>query len=76
MLTRIINVKAEVTPDDSLNCTRYTFELFADGGDASRRLIVDVPNSDEGTCDVWVLDSTVMVGDTPEDGFATFTPSN
>jgi hypothetical protein len=75
-ITRIVNVRAEVTSDSENNITRYSFELIADGGEASRSLIVDVPNEDSGTCDVWVVgpESVVMVGDTPEDGFATFTP--
>lgn len=71
----MIRVVAQVTPSDDEKTTRYEFDLFADGGESYRHLIVDLPNEDDGTTDVWVSDSTVEVGDTPADGFATFTPN-
>lgn len=74
MTSRIINVRAEIEENDDQNLTRYTFTLYGGSGDSMRELIVDVPNEDGGTTDVWVLNSIVAVGDTPEDGFATFTP--
>ena len=69
-----MNIFAEVTPEPDNNLTRYTFALYNEGGDVTKRFIIDVPNSDEGDTDVWVLDTDVRVGDTSPDGFATFTP--
>lgn len=55
--------------------SRFTFTINSKTG-VSRTFIVDVPHVESGGTDVWVSDSVVMVGDTPEDGFATFTPAN
>ena len=75
-MSHLISIQIDATMDEviSENYTRYAFTLTSAGGDVSRSFLIDVPNGDEGTCDVWVNDSTVAVGDTPEDGFATFTP--
>jgi hypothetical protein len=72
----MIKVTAELDESTIEGMTRYRFELFGKSGESSRTLIVDIPDDDEGTCDVWVADSSVAVGDTPDDGFATFTPDN
>lgn len=72
--TQIINIKAELYPDETPGATRYSFTLYGRDGQSSRELIVDVPDNDEECCDVWVLNSSVQVGDGPDDGFATYKP--
>lgn len=63
----------EISGMDHVDC-RVTFALFDSTG-KSYEFIVDLPNTDENdSVDVWMKNSTVQVGDTPEDGFATFTP--
>lgn len=56
---------------------RYEFTLFDSTGQ-SYQFIVDLPNTEgdeNDSVDVWLVDSTVQIGDSPEDGFATFTPN-
>jgi hypothetical protein len=55
--------------------SRFKFTL-TDSTGQTYEFIVDLPAADENdSLDVWVKDSTVQVGDMPEDGFATFTPN-
>lgn len=68
-----INAELEDGGDSAPNAVRFTFDLHTSTG-VTRQFIIDVPNDEAGTTDVWVNDHTVEVGDTPEDGFATYTP--
>lgn len=70
-----LTIAALLTVDDTEmpDLVRYEFTLHSGNG-VERKFIIDVPNEESGTTDVWVLDQTVEVGDTPEDGFATYTP--
>lgn len=72
----ITSIPVHVEPDSTEGKTRYSFSLPGTDG-ATREFIVDVPDSEtqyDDTTDVWVLNSTIQVGDTPADGFATYTP--
>lgn len=71
--TSTVNVVSTVEEGTVENASRYTFQLTSIAG-VTRTFIVDVPHVESDSTDVWVSDSTVMVGDTPADGFATFTP--
>lgn len=81
MRAGFIKVESEIIPPDSdeairEDATRYVFSLSNMTGH-EYNLIVDIPeDSADDTVDVWVTKTgkttTVMVGDTPEDGFATF----
>lgn len=77
-----LDISAELfTPADDeldgqshLDC-RVQFSLFDSDG-KEYKFIVDLPNTDENdSVDLWMVGSTVQIGDTPEDGFATFTPN-
>lgn len=61
----------DVEPIDGMVPVRYAFTLY--NGDNKVELLVDVPVFASDTTDVWVLDHEVAVGDTPADGFATYT---
>lgn len=70
------------TSQDLTNGVRYEFELRAidpsNDETTVRKFIIDVPFGNDST-DVWVLgpdnqNLVVQVGDSPEDGFATFAP--
>lgn len=74
-INQMINVAATLDPNEVPGMTRYSFTLYGKDGESSREFIVDIPDDDNSTCDVWVQNSTVEVGDTPADGFATFTPT-
>ena len=79
-----INVSAVVSDELAPRSTRYEFTLYAmptSEGEhpvIERKFIIDVPHTDDEGTDVWVMtrdrDCIVAVGDTPADGFATFTP--
>lgn len=69
-----ISVLVQIDDESVDGHVRYTFKLYAgDNATTEREFIVDVPNSDDDNTDVWVLGHDVEVGDTPEDGFATYT---
>lgn len=61
---------------DGMPADRYEFSLTDRFGNV-HKFIVDLPNEpgSDRTVDVWLLGATVEVGDTPEDGFASFTPN-
>lgn len=69
------NFSAEVIEDeflDSESSTRWSITL-----PSGRSLIIDDRFDNTEACDVWVifpgsLGTTVAIGDTPEEGFATF----
>ncbi len=72
-------IKAEFDNEVTEGAVRYSFTLRAVPAEeglpiVERQFIIDVPLLETGTTDVWVLNSEVAVGDTPEDGFATFSP--
>jgi len=70
-----VQINAQLRPsEDGLDgAARYEFDLYNSNGDKIS-LIVDVPEVLTETTDVWVLNHTVMIGDTPADGFATYIP--
>lgn len=77
-----INGQIAISGDDEIDGQEYTdcrvtFDLY-DRNDRKYSFIVDLPTPDAPehmqTVDVWLVDSVVEVGDSPEDGFATFTP--
>lgn len=78
-----IKVHAEVydpAVDDEMDgqsAMRHQFSLFGPDG-AEYQFLVDLPLAgvENPTVDVWVLNCTVDIGDTSEDGFATFTPND
>jgi hypothetical protein len=74
-ISPVVNVVAESSLEND-NVVRYQFTLQGYAGETSRTFIIDVPPTDIGTTDVWVHDSIVEVGDTPMDGFATFSPAD
>lgn len=74
-LVQLIRITAEMHTDEVPGVVRYVLTLTGRDGESARSLIIDVPDDDStGSTDVWVSGSTVMVGDTPADGFASFTP--
>lgn len=60
---------------DGMSATRWEFTLNGDDG-KDYKFLVDLPLAgiEDRTVDVWLLGATVEVGDTPADGFASFTP--
>ena len=77
-----VSITAHLEPDTTPGKSRYSFTLHGADG-AARDFIIDVPDNeaptetwDTNTTDVWVLGQTVQVGDTPADGFATYTPAS
>lgn len=68
------SVMIHATIDDSEErYTRYEFVL-SNNDSESFNFIIDIPENGHKAVDVWVTDSVVHVGDTPDDGFATFYP--
>jgi hypothetical protein len=81
MLITNIKIFAQLDNEQVEGSTRYQFQLNGRDGVTERFFIVDIPDDPQKPTDVWVVDSiaeamTVAVGDTPEDGFATFTPAS
>src|SRR4051812_44777212 len=69
-------VPVKVTIDEVTGTTRYEFTLANAQGNLEHSFIADIPvDSKQDAVDVWMVNSTVAVGDTPADGFATFTPN-
>jgi hypothetical protein len=69
-------IEASIDTDTVEGSTRYRFSLFGAEGDVARTFIVDVPDDPNESTDVWVDEHTAWIGDTPDDGFATFTPKD
>jgi len=60
-----------VAPDEVPDKLRFSITLA--NGSVVRDFIIDIPADEDDTTDVWEINSVVAVGDTPEDGFASFT---